>query len=113
MVARVRLLMSSFRVCAAVVALYVLLALDVVLPTRVAEATLSLLLVVLSVRSWGFVLAAVLDHAFLTRSERLAILAERSEVGGSKSRQGFGRGVCTARGSVCLRGNVGSGLGFR
>ena len=49
MMDRVRLLVSSFRVCVVVVALFVLLAR--VLPIRVAETTLLIFLVVLSVWS--------------------------------------------------------------
>ena len=53
MMTRVRLKVSSFRVCVVIVAKFVLLTLAVVLPTRVAETTLLFwfFLFVLSVRS--------------------------------------------------------------
>ena len=85
--------MSSFRVCIVFIVLFVLLTLAMVLHTRVAETTPLFFLAVLSVRSWGFVLAAVSDHAFLPTAERLAVVAERCR--GFKCRSGFGRGVYT------------------
>ena len=100
MMARVIPLVSSFRVCVVVIALFVLLALAVLLPTRVAEAMLLLFfLVVMSVRV--FILAAVLGHAFLSTSERLAVVTERSEVGVQKAAKVL-EGVPTLFEGVCI-----------
>ena len=79
--ARARLSVSLFCVCVVAVALFALRALAVVLPTRVAGAVLLIFLVMISVRSRGFVVAAVSYHLLLPTSERLAVVAEMFEVG--------------------------------
>ena len=55
----------------------------------------------LSVRSVGFVVAAVSDHAFLPTVERPAIVAERSEVGVQNTAKVL-EGVSTLSEEVCV-----------
>ena len=91
--------MSSFRGCVVVFALFVLLAL--VLSMRLMKTTLLVFLVVLLARSKGFVLAAVSDNAFLPTAERLAVVAERSEVGVQNAAKIL-EGVSTLFEGVCV-----------
>ena len=108
--AGVGLLVSSYRVGVVVITLSVLLTLVVVLPTRVAGTALLFPLIVF-VRS-SFVLAVVSDHAFLPTAERLAVVAERSEVGVQNTAKVLD-GVSTLSEGMSLRGNASSDLGFR
>lgn len=72
--------MRCFRVYVIAVALFVLLTLALMLPTRVAGATFLLFMVVLSVRSRGVVLEPVSDHGCLPTSVRRTVVTECSKV---------------------------------
>ena len=79
MVTRRRLLVTVFRVCGVAVVLCILLALALVLPTRVTAGAVIALLIFL-VRAQGFVLSTVSYHARLPTSVHLTFVTELSEV---------------------------------